>query len=288
MRRNKLPNWLVDRLGVAVVVLILAVGVILLGQRGLFSPISGTLLAPLVPVQQFVTQIYNTVYNNLFAPSDLEELRRRNAELEAQVAQLTDENSRLQEIEAQYRVVSALLDYARANPEQSYLAADVVGRDESLFLRYVLLNKGTNDGVTRDMPVVTEQGLVGVITEATANASKVLLITDASSAANVRLQESRAEGVVIGQESGELRLLFIPLDVEMKSGDRIITSGLGGTYPPGLVVGTVASVRRRTNDVSQEADVRSAIDFNQLETVLIITSFKPPELAPLLGTPAPP
>ena len=288
MRRNKLPNWLVDRLGVAVVVLILAVGVILLGQRGLFSPISGTLLAPLVPVQQFVTQIYNTVYNNLFAPSDLEELRRRNAELEAQVAQLTDENSRLQEIEAQYRVVSALLDYARANPEQSYLAADVVGRDESLFLRYVLLNKGTNDGVTRDMPVVTEQGLVGVITEATANASKVLLITDASSAANVRLQESRAEGVVIGQESGELRLLFIPLDVEMKSGDRIITSGLGGTYPPGLVVGTVASVRRRTNDVSQEADVRSAIDFNKLETVLIITSFKPPELAPLLGTPAPP
>jgi rod shape-determining protein MreC len=288
MRRNKLPNWLVDRLGVAAVVLVLAVGVIFLGQRGLFSPISGALLAPLVPVQQFVTRIYNTVYNNLFAPSDLEELRRRNAELEAQVAALTNENSRLQEIEAQYRVVSALLDYARANPEQSYLAADVVGRDESLFLRYVLLNKGTNDGVTRDMPVVTEQGLVGVITEATANASKVLLITDASSAANVRLQESRAEGVVIGQESGELRLLYIPLDVEMKPGDRIITSGLGGTYPPGLVVGTVASVRRRTNDVSQEADVQSAIDFNRLETVLIITSFKPPELAPLLNTPAPP
>jgi rod shape-determining protein MreC len=138
------------------------------------------------------------------------------------------------------------------------------------------------------MPVVTDQGLVGLVTEATPNASKVLLITDASSAVNVRLQESRAEGVLIGQQSGELRLLYITQDVEMKSGDRIITSGLGGQFPPGIVVGTVASVRRRINDVAQEADVRSAIDFNRLETVLIITNFRPPELQPLLSTPAGP
>lgn len=288
MRRFKLPPALVDRLGLAIIVLILSAGVIFLGQRGLFSPIGGALLAPFVPIQRFITQIYNNVTNTIFAPSDLQQLRDRNAELEQQLTELTNENTRLKEVEARYNVVSALLDYARSNPEQSYLAADVVGRDESLFLRYVLLNKGTSDGVTRNMPVVTDQGLIGVVTESTANASKVLLITDASSAVNVRLQDSRAEGVVIGQQSGELRLLYITLDVEMKPGDRIITSGLGGQFPPGIVVGTVASVRRRTNDVSQEADVTSAIDFNRLETVLIITNFKPPELQPLLGTPSPP
>jgi rod shape-determining protein MreC len=288
MRRFKLPPALVDRLGVAIIVLILSGGVIFLGQRGLFSPIGGALLAPFVPVQQFIIQIYNNVTNTIFAPSDLQQLRDRNAELERQLTQLTNENTRLKEVEAQYNVVSALLDSARSNPEQSYLAADVVGRDESLFLRYVLLNKGASDGVTRLMPVVTDQGLVGLVTEATPNASKVLLITDASSAVNVRLQESRAEGVLIGQQSGELRLLYITQDVEMKSGDRIITSGLGGQFPPGIVVGTVASVRRRINDVAQEADVRSAIDFNRLETVLIITNFRPPELQPLLSTPAGP
>lgn len=287
MRRFKLPNWLADRLGVAIIVVILAGGVIFLGQQGLFTPVSGTLLAPLVPVQQFFTQLYNTVYNNLFAPSDLAELRAQNAALEKQVADLTNENARLTEIEAQYKVISALLDYARANPDQRYLTADVVSRDESLFLRYILLNKGSNDGVTRNMPVVTDQGLVGLTTEVTANAAKVLLITDASSAVNVRLQEARAEGVMIGQESGELRLLYITLDVEMKQGDRIVTSGLGGTFPPGIVVGTVASVRRRTNDVAQEADIQSAVDFNRLETVLIITNFVPPELQPLLSTPVP-
>jgi rod shape-determining protein MreC len=287
LRRFKLPNWLADRLGVAIIVVILAGGVIFLGQQGLFTPVSGTLLAPLVPVQQFFTQLYNTVYNNLFAPSDLAELRAQNAALEKQVADLTNENARLTEIEAQYKVISALLDYARANPDQRYLTADVVSRDESLFLRYILLNKGSNDGVTRNMPVVTDQGLVGLTTEVTANAAKVLLITDASSAVNVRLQEARAEGVMIGQESGELRLLYITLDVEMKQGDRIVTSGLGGTFPPGIVVGTVASVRRRTNDVAQEADIQSAVDFNRLETVLIITNFVPPELQPLLSTPVP-
>lgn len=287
MRRFKPPSWLSDRLGLAAVLLVLSIGVVVLGQRGVFAPVKSGLLAPLMPVQALVTQIYNTVYNNLFAPSDLEELRRRNAELERQVAELTDENVRLQEAEAQLKVVSALLDYARANPERSYIAADVVGRDESLFLRYVLLNKGSNDGVTRDMPVITDQGLVGVVTEVTANASKVLLITDALSAVNVRLQDSRAEGVITGQESGELRLNYISVDVEMKPGDRIITSGLGGQFPAGIVVGTVISVRKRTFDVFQEADVKSAIDFNRLETVLIIANFEPPQLQPLLSTPAP-
>lgn len=287
MKRFKLPNWLVDRLGVAIIVVILAGGVIFLGQQGLFTPVSGVLITPLVPVQQFFTQAYNTVYNNLFAPSDLAELRVQNAALEKQVADLTNENVRLTEIEAQYQVISALLDYARLNPDQGYLTADVVSRDASLFLRYVLLNKGANDGVTRNMPVVTDQGLVGLTTEVTANAAKVLLITDASSAVNVRLQAARAEGVLIGQESGELRLLYIILDVEMKPGDRIVTSGLGGTFPPGIVVGAVASVRRRTNDVAQEAEVQSAVDFNRLETVLIITNFIPPELQPLLSTPVP-
>lgn len=288
MRRFKLPNWLADRLGVALVAVILAGGVIFLGQQGLFKPVSGIFQAPLVPALQFFTKLYDTVYNNLFAPSDLAELRAQNADLQKQVAQLTNENAQLKEVEAQYKVVAALLDYARANPDERFLAADVVSRDESAFLRFILLNKGSNDGVTRDMPVVTDQGLVGIVTETTSNASKVLLITDASSAVNVRLQQTRAEGVLTGQESGVLRLLYITLDVDMKQGDRIVTSGLGGAYPPGIVVGTVASVRKRTNDVSQEADVQSAVDFNRLESVLIITNFTPIDLQPLLATPASP
>ncbi len=289
MRRFRPPSWLSSRVGLALVFLAVAVVLIGVGQTTLFAPVKSALLEPFVPLLGFFTDRYNGIALTLNPPADLQELRDRNAELEKQVADLTAENLQLHEAEAELKIVAALLDYARANPVRSYVAADVVGRDESLFLRYILLDKGSRDGVARGMPVVTDQGLVGVVTEATVNASKVLLIADPSSAVNVRLQESRAEGVVTGQESGELRLNFISVDVDMKAGERVITSGLGGQFPPGILIGTVASVRKRTFDVFQEADIKSAVNFNSIETVLIITNFEPPDLQPLLGavTPAP-
>jgi rod shape-determining protein MreC len=151
----------------------------------------------------------------------------------------------------------------------------------------VLLNKGSESGILRDMPVVTDKGLVGLVTETTPTASKVVLITDLSSAVNVRLQNSRAEGVVLGQQSGELRLNYISIEVDMKQDERVVTSGLGGQFPQGILVGTVASVRKRTFDVFQEADVKSSIDFNRLETLLVITNYERPNILPLIGTPAP-
>jgi rod shape-determining protein MreC len=287
MRRWQLPSWLANRLGLATVLIVISVVLIALGQQGRLEPLEGVLQAALAPVQRAVSNVFNAVTNAFNAPADLAALRAENAELQNQITDLTAENVKLQEDAAQLKVVSALLDYARNNPEWKYIAADVIARDESLFLRFVLLNKGSRDGVARDMIVVTDQGLVGVVTEVTATACKVLLITDASSAVNVRVQESRAEGVVTGQQSGELRLNFISVDVDLKTGDRVLTSGLGGQFPSGIIVGTVASVRKRTFDVFQEADVQSAVDFNKLETVLVIADFEQPEVAPLLTTPTP-
>ncbi len=287
MRRFNIWSLLADRRGLAVTLVVLSIAVLVLGLRGWLGPLEGTVLAPLIPVQTFITRLYGTVSNAFNAPSDLEALRARNAELEKQLTDLTAENVQLQEARAQLAIVSALLNYASSSPERHYVTADVVSRDPSLFLRYVLLNKGSRDGLVRGMPVVTDKGLVGQITEVTPNASKVLLITDATSAVAVRLQTSRAEGMVTGQQSGELRLNFISVDVDLKPDEIILTSGLGGQFPTGLVVGRVVSTRKRTFDVFQEADVKSAIDFNQLETVLIITNFEPPQLGPLLGTPTP-
>nr|MBI2905418.1 rod shape-determining protein MreC [Chloroflexota bacterium] len=287
MRRFNIWSLLADRRGLAVTLVVLSIAVLVLGARGWLGPLEGTVLAPLIPAQTFITRIVGAVSNAFNAPSDLEALRARNAELEKQLADLAAENVQLQEARAQLAIVSALLDYASSSPERRYVTADVVSRDPSLFLRYVLLNKGSRDGLVRGMPVVTDKGLVGQITEVTPNASKVLLITDATSAVAVRLQTSRAEGMVTGQQSGELRLNFISVDVDLKPDEIILTSGLGGQFPTGLVVGRVVSTRKRTFDVFQEADVQSAIDFDQLETVLIITNFEPPQLGPLLGTPTP-
>ena len=288
MRRFKAPTTSSGtRILYAVVLVLIGIGAIIVGRNTL-EPVSGTVLIALSPLQAGFANLYNSISNAINTPADLASVQARNVELEKQIADLTTENIRLSESESKLKIVSALLDYARTNPERKYVTADVVGRDESRFLRYVLLNKGARDGINRDMPVVTDKGLVGLVTETTINASKVVLITDLSSAVNVRLQNSRAEGIVIGQQSGELRLNYISVEVDMKQGERVVTSGLGGQFPQGLLIGAVASVRKRTFDVFQEADVKSAVDFNRLETVLVIINYEKPNIQPLLGTPVPP
>ena len=288
MRRFRVPTTSSgSRILYAVILVAISITVIIAGRNTL-EPVSGAVLIALSPLQAGFANLYNSISNAINTPADLASVQARNVELEKQIADLTTENIRLSESDAKLKIVSALLDYARTNPERKYITADVVGRDESRFLRYVLLNKGARDGINRVMPVVTDKGLVGLVTETTINACKVVLITDLSSAVNVRLQNSRAEGVVLGQQSGELRLNYISVEVDMKQGERVVTSGLGGQFPQGLLIGTVASVRKRTFDVFQEGDVKSAVDFNRLETVLVIVNYEKPNIQPLLGTPIPP
>ncbi len=266
----------------------IGVALVILNQAGLLGPLKSLLLIPFSPLQTLVSRQFAAVRAaSAQGDEDPAELQSRVAELEARVAELESQLVDYQELQAEYRVLSALLDYARRAPQNRYVTADVIGRDESPFLQYIILNKGSNDDLAADMPVVTDRGLVGQIVEVTATASKVLLITDPTAAVNARIQESRAEGVLVGALTGDLRLQFIPLDAEVKPGDLVITSGVGGQFPPDLFIGQVTSVRKRTQDIFQEAEVVSQNDFGAIETVLVLTNFTPIDLAPLIGTPAP-
>lgn len=285
MRAFRLPR---TRSLVGVLLLLAGLGLVFFGQIGWLDPIKSVLLIPLVPLQTFLAERYGAISAAAAGgEDDPRVLRARNAELEARVAQLEAQLVDYEEVKAENRVLSALLDYARQAPENRYITADVIGRDESPFLQFIILNKGSNDGLARDMPVLTDRGLIGQIVEVTADAAKVLLITDPTSAVNALIQRSRAEGVVVGQLTGDLRMQFISLDADLQPGDLVLTSGLGGRYPADLLIGQVASVRKRTQDVFQEADIRPLNDFAALEIVLVLTNFKPVDVKPILGTPSP-
>lgn len=283
MRRQSVSG----RATAGLIAVLIALVLFALGRTGNLGPLASAVSVVLTPLQAFVAEQVGGLVASPPEDAGLEELRARNTELEAQITQLQAEIVQLREAEAERAVLAALLDFARQNPENTYTAADIIGHDPSPFLRFLILDKGTTDGIVRDMPVVADNGLVGIITEVTPTASKVLLITDPRMAVNVRLQTSRAEGVVAGAETGDLRLQYVSLDAEVNPGDLVLTSGLGGTFPQDLLVGTVASVRKRSFDVFQEADVQTFVDFTRLEIVLIITDFRPQDLDPLLGTPAP-
>jgi rod shape-determining protein MreC len=138
------------------------------------------------------------------------------------------------------------------------------------------------------MPVVTQQGLVGRIEAVTAGAARVQLITDPASTVNVSLEPSQSPAVLSGQITGDLLLDMIPQETNVQTGDLVLTSGLGGGYPPNILIGQVSGVRSRAQDLFQRATIQSVVDFSQLDIVLVITNFQPIDIGPLIPTPGTP
>ncbi|MEJ2599599.1 MAG: rod shape-determining protein MreC [Anaerolineales bacterium] len=204
------------------------------------------------------------------------------------MAQLESEIIDLKQQISETRILSALVDFARVHPDNQYQAASVIGRDPSPFLQYVIINRGSDDGLRRGMPVVTQQGLVGRVAAVTANAARVQLITDSGATINVRLEPSRAQAVLSGQVTGDVSLDMIPQAATVQVGDLVLTSGLGGDYPADILIGQVTSIRRRDYDIFQTASVQPVVDFSQLEIVLVITNFRPVDISPLEPTPTGP
>ena len=278
-----------QRRSILVAVLLAAsVGLLGLDRAGALTPVKNALGTPLTVLQRSVARTWASVAGLFQNNPDAESLRRQNAELEAQVNQLQARVIQLEEDQTALKTLSGLVNYARTQPDHRYLAANVIGRDPSPFLRYLLLDRGSDDGVRRNMPVVTDQGLVGKIVEVTSQASKVQLIVDSGSAVNALLQQSRERGVVSGQFAGGLIMQYISQQVTVEPGERVLTSGLGGTYPQGLFVGTVSAVQKLNYEVLQQAEVTPGVDFGRLEIALIIVSFKPLDLGPFFQiTPTP-
>ncbi|MGE5249841.1 MAG: rod shape-determining protein MreC [Bacteroidota bacterium] len=262
-------------------------GVLALALGGFFSSASNEFTASLVGVQAWVSTRVLAIQDFLTAPRDISSLRTRNAELEAEVSQLQARVIELQQRVNQADILAALVDFSRSNPESTYKAAAVIGRDPSPFLHYVVINRGSNDGIRRGMAVVTNQGLIGRVDAAIADAARVQLITDPASSINVRLQNADTDAVLTGSVTGDVSLDMISQDVNVEPGDLILTSGLGGGFPPDLIIGQVVSTRRIDVELFQQATVQPAVDFARLEIVLVITNFRPVDIAPLVPTVTP-
>lgn len=268
------------------VLLLVIGGVLLLALGGYLSPILRVALDPFVIVQQWLTSRYLAIVEFVTVPRDVATLRQRNAELENKVSSLETQIVQLQQQLSEQQVLYALLDFARARPENKYVAAAVIGRDPVPFLRYIQIDKGSDDGIRRGMPVVTQQGLIGRVDAVTAGAARVQLITDSAAVVNVRFSSTQTDVMLIGSVTGELSLEMIPQQVSVKPGDLVLTSGLGGSYPADIVVGQVASVRKRETDLFQTASIQPAANLSALRAVLIITNFSPVDIRPLVPTPA--
>ncbi|OGO62455.1 MAG: rod shape-determining protein MreC [Chloroflexi bacterium RBG_19FT_COMBO_47_9] len=263
-------------------ILLVAFGLIGLALGGYLTPISRILINPIVSAQSWLAKRYQAVQSLITQPEDVTTLRQQNTALEAENSSLQVQIVELQQQVSEAQLLSTLVDYERRHVENQYTAAAVIARDVSPFMHYVIINRGSDDGLRKGMPVITQQGLLGSIAAVTAGAARVQLINDPGSSINVILQQSGVEGVLNGLITGEIELDMISQNATIQPGDLVITSGLGGNYPANIVIGQVVTIRSDAFTLFQSASVQPAVDFSQLEIVLIITNFQPVDISPLI------
>lgn len=267
---------------------LVVIGLLFLAISGYLTPLTRIAVSPVVGVQTWISIRYQAIRDFFTAPRDIARLTQQNQQLEAEVAQLESTIIDLQQQNAELKVLSALLDFPLANPENKYVTASVIGQDPSPFFHYIIINRGSDDGLKRGMPVVSSQGLVGRVAAVTSNAARVQLITDPAMVINVRLEPSGAEAMLRGSITGDLTIEAIAQDSNVQIGDLCLTSGLGGSYPPDLLIGQVETVRQLPGELFQSASVQPVVDFSQLKIVLVIVNFRPIDIAPLIPTPGTP
>jgi rod shape-determining protein MreC len=233
----------------------------------------------LAPVESGLRSIAQPAADVVSNYSDIRSLTAENEALRSENERLNAEIARLREEAIRHEELERLLEVKQAFSTQEFLGASVTARDPSNLRQLVAIDRGSSDGIKVGMPVVAEgKTLVGTVTRTEANHSWVTLVTDVDSAVSSLILESRSQGVATGGYNRRLALEFLSQDAAVKDGDTVVTSGLGGTYPAGLVIGRVTGVSGDRQEVFRRVTVEPLASLSRLETVLVMTSFVPSRL----------
>lgn len=260
--------------------------IVFFAARGRFStPFSSpaviTLLAPFQRAASWAGDQVKGFTANVW---DVLTVHQQNQMLRSEVEQLRMQNVKANEYAAENIRLRELLGYTQSATQFDFVTASVIGRETATWTRMIVINRGTQHGVQKNMAVVTARGLVGTVTEAGPVSSKVQLILDPRAAAGTLVQRSRVVGVVKGTPDDAMhpRMVNVPRGQDMAVGDIVVTSGLGGIYPKGIMVGTVSAVKNDGGGLLHYAEIEPAVDFQRLEDVAVIVASReaPPE--PLL------
>ena len=171
-----------------------------------------------------------------------------------------------------------LLELRGTGTGDSFIAANVFAREPNNLQDRIAIDRGRADGLQENMIVLTKQGsLVGTISRVLDNVAWVTLITDPSSAVSGLIQDSRVQGVIVGAADGTLTMEFVEETADVKEGDLVLTSGIGGRHPTGELIGQIINVERSAQELFQTVRVQPLADLSRLEGVLVLDSFLPLE-----------
>lgn len=267
--------------------ILLALSLILVSSnartRRFDDPLGAVLLEGMRPVQSGVTSATSAIgdiWQQYFA---LVGLQRENESLRQRILELERDAVRLGEVEQTNQRFRELLGF-RDLLEGPAIAARVIGKDIKL-TRSFTLDRGTSDGLRKGMAVLSPYGVVGQVLRATSNTAQVLLITDHNSGIDAVVQRSRARGIIEGALDQGCLLKYIRQGDDVEVGDRVVTSGLDGIFPKGIVVGHITQLHPRSRGQLLSTDIEPAVPFDLIEEVLVVDASVRPRQEPAEATP---
>jgi rod shape-determining protein MreC len=244
------------------------------GESGPFHQSRRMLMAASAPFEtagEFVTRPLRAVGSWV---SSLGISRAEVALLKRQNAELKTRNAELEEARQENERLRSLVKFVEARGLES-LGARVIARAANSWEGMITIDRGTAEGVEAGMPVIGDAGLLGQVVEAAKHSSRVRLITDQRSGVAALVQRTRVEGIVHGSIDRSLTLDFVSRDSSLRVGDVVITSGMGGVYPKGLVIGEVTAVRQQPNTLPPMVSVQPTAQLSNIEEVLVLVGAAP-------------
>lgn len=253
------------------ILLIIVVAFFILYGVGAMQPVIAAGQAVFQPVLGAFSWVGNRVDGWFDFLGSIGEMDEKNQELQTRVDQLLSDNTKLKEMLRENELLRQEVGFQYEHRYDTVPAA-VIGRSTDPGLQTVEVNVGENRGIVKDMPVILGDGLlVGRVTVVGFNSATVLLLSDRQSVVNAIVQDTRASGIVRGKHGLELLMDSIPQNEGISAGQMVITSGLGGGFPAGLLIGEIKEVQESSNELFKEARLLPVVNFDRLEIVFVLT-----------------
>ncbi len=249
-----------------------------IGQIGILNPVQGAFLTATSPVTSLLSGVFRPVATLLSDADSLHDLQDENRRLRLQNEDLQNKLIDLQHDAERAKELESALGISQQAGAETRVAATIVNRVSTPFDAVVSIDRGRDDGIKTGMVVLSAQGtLIGTVTKTFSGSAFVRLITDSRSKVNAQVQESKVDGIIRGTPGRGLT--FDLAQAEIKTGDTVITSGLGGNYPPGLPIGKVGAVSGTAQDLFRNVTVEPFVRLSTATTVLVLTSFTPQRIS---------
>ncbi len=255
---------------VALVTIILIISISYTSKgRDTVTFVEGFISRSMAPIQRTLYRGTQHVKNFFGGIMEIGSLKERNQHLEEEIKKLKEQQVELEILRNENERLSKLLNFQKNNRQFDTIIADIVSIDPEAWFNVFVINKGSKDGIEKDMPVAVSEGLVGKIIEVASNTSKVLAISDTSSMVNGLCTRTgdymRVQGTVSNSLDG-----FVNPDASLIPGDLVVTSGLGGIYPQNIIIGEVERVEKKEGMLEKRVIIQPAVDFQQLNEVLVL------------------